>query len=56
MQNKIDGGVLCFNDPAFHRSVFFRALGNAVKNGSLPKWKADELKREYNLDMGKEGV
>ena len=44
MQNKLDGKPLRFNDP------HLRALANAVKNDSLPKWKADELRRSYVLD------
>ena len=51
MQNKLDGSVLCVNDPAVHKPRFFRALAIAVSNGDLPGWKADELKREYNSDL-----
>ena len=57
MQNKIDGsngGVLRYNDPAYHRPLFFRALDIAVKDKDLQKWKADELRREYDQDLRKE--
>ena len=50
MQNKLDGKHLRFNDPAIHKPKYLRALVNAVKNGSLPQWKADELRRGYILD------
>lgn len=50
MQNKLDQKPLMYNDPAIHKPNFLRALVNAVKNGSLPKWKADELRRDYILD------
>ena len=50
MQNKLDSKPLRFNDPVVHGRNFLRALVNAVKNGHLPKWKADELRRSFVLD------
>ena len=50
MQNRLDQKPLLYNDPVVHSSNYLRALFNAVKNNHLPKWKADELRREYLLD------
>ena len=50
IQNRLDKKPLRFNDPVVHDPNFLRALVNAVKNGSLPKWKADELRRAFVLD------
>ena len=50
MQNRLNQKLLRYNDPIVHGPRYLSALVNAVKNGSLPKWKADELRRSYVLD------
>ena len=56
MQDKLggNGGMLDYRDPVLHKPNYLRALDNAVRNKDLPKWKADELRREYDQDMRKE--
>jgi len=39
-----------YNDPKHHKPIFFRALDNAIKNGDLQKWKANQLRREYEKE------
>lgn len=46
-QNRVDDVVFRYNDPRYHKPVFFRALDNAVLSGSLKQCVADKLRREY---------
>ena len=37
-----------FDDKDRHRKTYFRALENAVKNGSMSRSKAYQLRKEYD--------